>query len=121
VPVADHARALPALAKELVLVAALPQSVDHPGTLWPGMAAILLEHEGQLPADELGPRHSTIPRRSSEQPIIGWIEGYRRGFLSDQCHFGQDTEDAGGNSIPSTLMSSSTSGQWTPSPSPMIR
>jgi len=81
--------------KELVLVAALPQSVDHPGTPRSSMAAILLEREKQLLADELRPRHSTIPRRSSQQPIIGGIEGYRR-FLSGHCHPRSGEERRGG-------------------------
>src|SRR5512146_1255537 len=82
-----RAGALPATAaKELALVAALWQSLDHAGARGPGVGPILLEDERELLADEFRSRDPPLPGRPGEEAVIGGVEGDGGRFLSSECH-----------------------------------
>jgi hypothetical protein len=75
------AAALPAGTKQLALVAALGQRSDDPRTARLGMASVLLQHQGQVLADEFRTRNLALASGAGEQPIVVWIQRDRGRFL----------------------------------------
>lgn len=71
---------LSATTEQFALVAALGQRADDARTPRLGMAAVLLEHGGEVPPDELRARDATLASRAREQPIALRIEGDGRPF-----------------------------------------
>ena len=80
------AAALPAGTKQLALVAARGQRVDHTGASRFGVTAVLLERESEMLPDELGTRDATLTRSEREQSVVLWIERDRRRLLPCKCH-----------------------------------
>jgi len=58
------------------------------------MTAVLLEHQGELLADELCTRHAARARGSREQLVRLWIECNRGRFHPYQCHDSNMTYEA---------------------------
>jgi len=64
------AAALLAGTKQLALVAALGQRSDDPRIARLGMASVLLQHQGQVLADEFRTRNLALASGAGEQPIV---------------------------------------------------
>jgi len=64
------AAALPAGTEQLALVAALAQRPYHARALRFWMAAVLLEHQGEVLSDEFRARNPTLARSPRQQPIV---------------------------------------------------
>jgi hypothetical protein len=50
------------------------------------MTAVLFEDERKLLSDELGPRHSALSSRTSQQLVCIWIKGDGRSLFPRECH-----------------------------------
>ena len=79
--IANERSGVPAGTKQLALVAALGQRSDDPLTARLGMASVLLQHQGQVLADEFRTRNLALASGAGAQPIVVWIQRDRGGFL----------------------------------------